>query len=119
MVGESTSSHGEGLYTRGRQKEKSSTHGSKSQSSSNYKGRSKSRSKSKSCRYCKRDGHDISECRCLQYKEMREQGKSEDGGKASVVANDNSNGEILVVFGGCNDEWILDSLFSVHLSYVP
>ncbi|CAN1141484.1 Retrovirus-related Pol polyprotein from transposon TNT 1-94 [Linum perenne] len=118
MVGESSSSHGEGLYTRGRQKEKSSSHGSRGQSSSNYKGRSKSRPKSKSCRYCKRDGHDISECHRLQYKERRDQGKSEDGGKASVVANDSSDGEMLVVFAGCtrtDDEWILDSACTFHM----
>lgn len=57
----SSSSQAKGLFVCGRTKKKNSNYGSRGKSSNSYKGRSKSRDKYKSCRYCKRDGHDISE----------------------------------------------------------
>ena len=88
-----------------------------------YKNRSKSRGKYKSCKYCKKSGHDISECWKLQNKEKRTgyykaKGKPDDEGKASLAADDSSDGEVLVAFAGCaktNDEWILDSACTFHM----
>ena len=67
----SSSSQAEGLSVRGRSKEKNSNKGSRGKSSNGYRGRSKSKGKFKSCKYCKRDRHDISECYKLQNKEKR------------------------------------------------
>ena len=57
-----SSSQAESLSVRGRTKEKNSNNGSRGKSSNAYKGRSKSKGKYKSCKYCKRDGHEISKC---------------------------------------------------------
>ena len=64
---ESSSSQAEGLFVRGRQKEKGSYSGSRGKSSSGYKSRSKSRVKGdKFCNYCKKDNHYITECYMLK-----------------------------------------------------
>ncbi len=113
-----STSNGEGLIVRGRTKEKNSHNSQRDKSSNGYMGRSKSRGKEKFCRYCKKNNHDISECYKLKNKEKRK-GKSNEEGKASVAASDNSSdGETLVAFAGCassGDEWIIDSAASFHI----
>ena len=62
---------GEGLSARGRTQEKGSTGHKKSRSK--FKGRKSN----KSCRYCKKSGHEISDCFILKKKqEKQEKGKS-------------------------------------------
>ncbi|XP_073360341.1 uncharacterized protein [Aegilops tauschii subsp. strangulata] len=102
----SSSSQAEGLSVRGRTKEKNSNNGNIGKSKNGYRGRSQSRDK-KYCRYCKRDGHDISECFKLQNKEKRKGSKQ--GESSTNVARDDSSDDALVVIAGCaetNDEWI-------------
>nr|GEV80080.1 hypothetical protein [Tanacetum cinerariifolium] len=70
------------------------------------------------------DGHDISECYKLKNKEKRAanqkpQTNQDDEGKAAYAAENNSNGDVLVVFAGCvktNDEWILNSGCTFHMT---
>ncbi|GJW03442.1 retrotransposon protein, putative, ty1-copia subclass [Tanacetum coccineum] len=117
---EGSSSKGESLMVRGRQTEKDN---SKGKNSRNYRSKSRSR-RSKFCKYCKKDGHDISECYKLKNKEKRAanqkpQANQDDDGKAAYAAENNSNGDVLVVFAGCvktNDEWILDSACTFHMT---
>ena len=80
-----------------------------------YRGRSQSRDK-KYCRYCKRDGHDISECFKLQNKEKRKGNKQ--GDNSANVARDDSSDDAIVVIAGCaetNDEWVLDTACTFHM----
>lgn len=105
----SSSSQAEGLSVRGRSKEKGSR---------GKKGRSKSRGKGKdkTCRYCHKDGHEISECYKLQNKEKRNDKKKDE--LANCTRDNNSEGEVLAVVAGCtdtNDEWILDSACTYHM----
>ena len=89
--GSSSSSQAEGLSVRGRTKDKNPNNGNRDKSSNGYRGRSKSRGRYKSCKYCKKDGHDISECYKLQNKEKRKNNsdkeKRENDGEAAVVTN--------------------------------
>ena len=73
-------SSGEGLVVRGRNQEKGRNN--------KYKSRSKSRSKnSKYCRYCKKNGHEISECYKLKNKRDREDKGNGKQPEKSVEAN--------------------------------
>lgn len=117
---EVSSSKGESLMVRDRPTEKNDSKGKNFRNS-----RSKSRSRhSKSCKYCKKDGHDISECYKLKNKEKRAANQNfkpnqDDEGKAAYAAENTSNGDVLVVFAGCaktNDEWILDTACTFHMS---
>ena len=87
--GSSSSSQAEGLSVRGRAKDKNPNNGYRDKSSNGYRGRSKSRGRYKSCKYCKKDGHDISECYRLQNKEKKKNNsdkeKRENDGEASIV----------------------------------
>jgi Integrase core domain. len=120
---EGSNSQAEGLVVRGRQQEKNTNSKSRDKSSSSYRGRSKSRGKYKSCKYCKRDGHDISECWKLQDKDKRTgkyipKGKKEEEGKAAVVTDEKSDAELLVAYAGCaqtSDQWILDTACTYHM----
>lgn len=124
MVSSKNSSpKGEDLFVRDRQKEKNSNNGSQGKSSNGYKNWSKSRGKYKSCKYCKKSGHNISECWKLQNKKNRTdnykpKGKPDDEGNTSLAADDSFDGGVLVAFAGCaktNDEWILDSVCTFHM----
>jgi len=111
----SSSSQAEGLSVRGRTKEKNSNNGNGGKSKNGHRGRSQSRDK-KYCRYCKRDGHDISECFKLQNKEKRKGNKQ--GENSANVARDDSSDDALVVTAGCaetNDEWVLDTACTFHM----
>nr|XP_015638684.1 uncharacterized protein LOC107281003 [Oryza sativa Japonica Group] len=120
---EGSNSQAEGLVVRGRQQEKNTNNKSRDKSSSIYRGRSKSRGRYKSCKYCKRDGHDISECWKLQDKDKRTRkyipkGKKEEEGKAAVVTDEKSDAELLVAYAGCaqtSDQWILDTACTYHM----
>ena len=57
-----SSSQAEGLSVRGRTNEKGSSNGNRGKSKNGHRSRSQSRGKNKYCRYCKKEGHDISEC---------------------------------------------------------
>lgn len=65
-----SSSPAESLTVRGRPTDKKSNADFKGKNSNNSRGRSKSRSR-KYCRYCKKDGHEISECYKLKNKEKK------------------------------------------------
>ena len=111
----SSSSQAEGLSVRGRTKEKNSNNGNRGKSKNRYRGQSQSRDK-KYCRYCRRDGHDISECFKLQNKEKRKGNKQ--GDNSANVARDDSSDDALVVIAGCaetNDEWVLDTACTFHM----
>nr|AAT44257.1 putative polyprotein [Oryza sativa Japonica Group] len=120
---EGSNSQAEGLVVRGRQQEKNTNSKSRDKSSSSYRGRSKSRGRYKSCKYYKRDGHDISECWKLQDKDKRTgkyvpKGKKEEEGKAAVVTDEKSDAELLVAYAGCaqtSDQWILDTACTYHM----
>nr|ABA93547.1 retrotransposon protein, putative, Ty1-copia subclass [Oryza sativa Japonica Group] len=120
---EGSNSQAEGLVVRGRQLEKNTKNQSRDKSSSSYRGRSKSRGRYRSCKYCKRDGHDISECWKLQDKDKRTgkyipKGKKEEEGKAAVVTDEKSDAELLVAYAGCaqtSDQWILDTACTYHM----
>nr|CAJ86192.1 H0306F03.15 [Oryza sativa] len=120
---EGSNSQAEGLVVQGSQQEKNTNNKSRDKSSSSYRGRSKSRGRYKSCKYCKRDGHDISKCWKLQDKDKRTgkyipKGKKEDEGKAAVVTDEKSDAELLVAYAGCaqtSDQWILDTACTYHM----
>nr|CAD41912.2 OSJNBa0033G05.13 [Oryza sativa Japonica Group] len=120
---EGSNSQAEGLVVRGSQQEKNTNNKSRDKSSSSYRGRSKSRGRYKSCKYCKRDGHDISKCWKLQDKDKRTgkyipKGKKEEEGKAAVVTDEKSDAELLVAYAGCaqtSDQWILDTACTYHM----
>nr|ABA91380.1 retrotransposon protein, putative, Ty1-copia subclass [Oryza sativa Japonica Group] len=120
---EGSNSQAEGLVVRGRQQKKNTKNQSRDKSSSSYRGRSKSRGRYKSCKYCKRDGHDISECWKLQDKDKRTRkyipkGKKEEEGKAAIVTDEKSDAELLVAYAGCaqtSDQWILDTACTYHM----
>nr|AAT44282.1 putative polyprotein [Oryza sativa Japonica Group] len=106
VTSEGSNSQAEGLVVRGRQQKKNTKNQSRDKSSSSYRGRTKSRGRYKSCKYCKRDGHDISECWKLQDKDKRTgkyipKGKKEEEGKAAVVTDEKSDAELLVAYAGC------------------
>lgn len=125
VSGEGSSSQAEGLSVRGRSKEKDSGNGSRGKNSNGHRGRSKSRGKYKSCKYCKKSGHDISECYKLQNKEKRNgtskpKGNKEEDGNANCTRDNSSDADVLVVsvFAGCaesSDEWILDTACTFHM----
>ncbi|KAG8477766.1 hypothetical protein CXB51_027752 [Gossypium anomalum] len=87
------------------------------------KGRSKCSNRGKTCNFCKKKGHIKSECYKLQNKIKREavnqKGKQpKNSGEADVV-EDYSDGELLVAYvnnSKVNDEWILDSGCTFHMS---
>ena len=104
---------GEGLSVRGRTFEKGST--------SNKKFRSKSRGhkSNKFCRYCKKPGHEISNCYTLKKKqEKQEKSKSPQQPEAAIVEGD-SDSDILLSVVSSNKrnktEWILDSGCTFHM----
>ncbi|XP_024315863.1 uncharacterized protein LOC106865951 isoform X2 [Brachypodium distachyon] len=120
----SSSSQGEGLSVRGRTNERSSNNGNRGKSSNGYRGRSKSRGKYKSCKYCKEDGHEISECYMLQNKEKRngkfkQKDQQEDDARAIVVSKQDFDGDVLVVATGdskMRDVWVLDTACTFHMT---
>jgi hypothetical protein len=117
----SSSSQAEGLSVRGRTNEKGSSNGNRGKSKNGYRGRSQSRGKKKYCRYCKKEGHDISECFKLQNKEKRNatyKPKGNKGENSANVAHDESSDDALDVIAGCaetNDKWVLDTACSFHM----
>jgi hypothetical protein len=113
----SSSSQAEGLSVRGRTKDKIPNNGNRDKSSNGYRGRYKS------CKYCKKDGHDISECYRLQNKEKQknnsEKENESDGQAAVVTKHQDYDGNVLVAStydADTGDDWILDSACSFHMS---
>ena len=105
----------EGLVSRGRSQEKGSE--------SSDRGRSKSKSRNKSCKYFKKKGHVIDDCYKLQNKNKEaanQRGKQLiNFGQASVVEDDHSDGELLIVSNGNSnptEEWVLDFGCTFHVS---
>ncbi|KAG8492474.1 hypothetical protein CXB51_009570 [Gossypium anomalum] len=119
-------SQGEGLIIRERQDRNADDDRGRTQER-NLRGKSKGRSKSsnrgKTCNFCKKKWHIKSECYKLQNKIKREaanqKGKQlENFGEADVV-EDYSDGELLVTSvndSEVNEEWILDSGCTFHMS---
>ena len=91
---EGSSSHGEGLTIRGRNSDRDSKPN---------RSRSKSKGRYKSCKYCKKSGHDISECYKLQNKEkMAANNQSKNGdSNATTSAEKRKGSEVLVALAGC------------------
>ncbi|KAK2428994.1 gag-protease polyprotein [Trifolium repens] len=101
---------GEGLSVRGRTQEKGST------SFKNSRSKSKGRKSNKFCRYCKKPGHEISDCRIL--KKKQEKGKTPQSPEAANVETD-SDGDVTLSVVSSNKkskiEWILDSGCTFHM----
>ncbi|KAL8161669.1 hypothetical protein V2J09_013158 [Rumex salicifolius] len=119
-VDKDSESNAEGLYVRGRNGDKPSKHRSKfkPKPDNKYKG---SNNNGKSCKYCKKAGHDVSECFKLKNKkENQKQGQSSDqGGQSTHSVNSCTDGDLLLVDHDSQDtktEWILDSGCTFHMS---
>ncbi|GKC17857.1 retrotransposon protein, putative, ty1-copia subclass [Tanacetum coccineum] len=121
-----SSSQAEGLIIRGRQHDKNTNNNQRGRNSGNNRSNSKSRNwkpNNKYCKYCKKEGHDISECFNLKNKEkkagtFKPKTNPNDDEKATFVANENSEGEVLVAYVECtktNDEWICESACTFHI----
>lgn len=106
---------GEGLVIRGRNAEIGSN--SKNRSRSKSRGRN-----SKFCRYCKKKGHEVSECFKLKNKQDKEdkgKAKQPDQHAEASVVESGSDGELLIaadVEQRSRNEWILDSGCTFHMS---
>ncbi|KAL8160958.1 hypothetical protein V2J09_012447 [Rumex salicifolius] len=118
-VDKDSESNAEGLYAKGRNGDKPSKNKSKfrPKPESKYKG---SNNNSKSCKYCKKAGHDVSECFKLKNKkESQKQGQSSDqGGQSSHSVNSCTDGDLLLVDHDSQDtktEWIIDSGCTFHM----
>ena len=104
----------EGLVARGRSQEKSF--------GNSDKGKSKSKSRNKSCKYCKKKGLVIDDCYKLHNKNKaiaNQKGKqSINSDQVSVVEDNHSDGELLVVSNGdsnSSEEWVLDFGCTFHM----
>ncbi|KAH0655443.1 hypothetical protein KY285_030325 [Solanum tuberosum] len=111
ITGESSVTHGKGLFVRGRSNKKES-------SSERSKSRSKSRYRNVVCKYCHKK---VSECYKLKNKEKHKENKHEhqntDPAEVSII-DDESDGTIFLATSNSfksNDEWILDSGCSYHM----
>ncbi|KAG8485411.1 hypothetical protein CXB51_021801 [Gossypium anomalum] len=116
----------EGLIVRGRQDQNANDDCGRTQERNprgKFKCRSKSSNRGKTCNFCKKKGQIKSECYKLQNKIKRkatnQKGKQpENFGEADVV-EDYSDGELLVASvndSKVNEEWILDSGCTFHMS---
>ncbi|KAG8503541.1 hypothetical protein CXB51_001510 [Gossypium anomalum] len=116
----------EGLIVHERQDQNGDNDRGRTQERNPYsksKSRSKSSNRGKTCNFCKKKGHIKSECYMLQNKIKREaanqKGKQPEKSDETDVAEDYSDGEILVAFvnnSKLNEEWILDSGCTFHMS---
>ncbi|GJU42381.1 putative polyprotein [Tanacetum coccineum] len=123
---EGSSSQAEGLIIRGRQHDKNTNNNQRGRNSGNNRSNSKSRNwkpNNKYCKYCKKEGHDISECFKLKNKEkkagtFKPKNNPNDDGKATFDADENSEGEVLVAYVECttNDKWSCDSTCTFNIS---
>ncbi|KAL6521554.1 hypothetical protein OROGR_018123 [Orobanche gracilis] len=106
-------SNDESLIVRGRTQEKGSTSNKKS------KPKSKGHKSNKFCRYCKKPGHEITDCFSLKRKqEKQEKGKSPQSSEAANVEADSDNDILLSVVSSnkrSKTEWILDSGCTFHM----
>jgi hypothetical protein len=104
---------GEGLSVRGRTQEKGSTSHKKSRS------KSRGRKSNKTCRYCKKSGHEISDCFILKKKqEKQEKGKSPQSPEAANIEADSGDDITLSVVTSnkrSKTEWILDTGCTFHM----
>ena len=106
---DSAESSGEGLVVkgyqdRGRKKDKNDK---------SVKGRSKSKSKTVKCYKCQKKGH--IKRNCLEWNK----GKEESSTSANIVADSESDGDMLSVSSstdGLNNSWLLDSARSFHVT---
>jgi len=104
---------GEGLSVRGRTQERRST------SDKKFRSKSRGRKSNKFCRYCKKPGHEISDCFILKKKqEKQEKGKAAQSPEAANIEAD-SDGDITLSVVSSNKrsktEWILDSGCTFHM----
>lgn len=113
----SSNNQGEGLIVKGRNLEKS--HDFKKSG----KSRSISRNKyqNKSCKYCKKQGHEVSECYKLKNKKSREgndQTKHVEKPDEVSIAENDSEGDVYLAFDlddKAKGEWILDTGCTFHM----
>ncbi|KAG8482771.1 hypothetical protein CXB51_024179 [Gossypium anomalum] len=119
-------SQGESLIARGRQDRNADNNRGKTQERNprgKSKGRSKSSNRGKACNFCKKKGHNKSECYKLQNKIKREaanqKGKQPENSSEADVVEDYSDGELLVASVNdykVSEKWILDSGCTFHMS---
>lgn len=114
----SSKEQGEGLFVRGRPNEKGNT---------NYKRNSRSKSRkpkfSKTCRYCKKLGHEISDCFQLKRKQEKKENNGDTGrphiksAEASIAQSDYGDDVSLLAASTEKGkaEWILDSGCTYHM----
>ncbi|KAL8153408.1 hypothetical protein V2J09_011168 [Rumex salicifolius] len=123
-VDKSIENPAEGLYVKGKDK---NGFKNKSKSKAKFKTINGNTNNNKSCKYCKKSGHEISECYKLKNKEkyaaneQSKQGEHQNSSSANVC----SNGDLLLVgdmlaMTNSDDqdtmnEWILDSRCTFHM----
>jgi len=104
---------GEGLFVRGRSQDKWST------SKKKFRSTSKGHNFSKTCRYCKKPGHDISNCYKLKNKKEREENnkKMQKVAEAEVVESDSKDDVLLAVSVDKRNssEWVFDTGCTYHM----
>ncbi|KAL8137086.1 hypothetical protein V2J09_003087 [Rumex salicifolius] len=94
----------EGLYAKGKDKNGSKT---KSKSKSKFKTTNSNTSNNKSCKYCKKAGHEISECYKLKNKEKY--ARKEHSKQGDMLATTDSNAQ------DTTNEWIIDFGCTFHV----
>jgi hypothetical protein len=101
---EESTSNREALAVRGREEQRNPKSGDRGKSQGE-RGRSKSRNNNKLfCKYCKKTNLMIEDSWKLKNKEKRNN-KSGDDGKAAVAFGDSDNGDVLIAFVGCLNEF--------------
>ena len=111
ITGQTSDSQAHDLYVRGRSKQKGNNR-------DRPKSRSKPRSRSIVCWHYKEPGHARKNCDKLHRKKNTRQDRYEDAGKA-IVVEVGGNVDVLLVTEKpikLNDEWILDTGCSYHVS---
>ena len=110
ITGQTSDSQAQGLYVRGRSKQKGNNRDMP-------KSRSKSRSRYVVCWHCKEPWHVRKNCDKLQRKKNTPQDRNEDASKA-IVAEVGGDVDVLLVTEKpikLNDEWIMDTGCSYHM----
>jgi hypothetical protein len=101
---EESTSNRETLAVRGREEQRNPKSGDRGKSQGE-RGRSKSRNNNKLfCKYCKKTNLMIEDSWKLKNKEKRNN-KSGDDGKAAVAFGDSDNGDVLIAFVSCLNEF--------------
>lgn len=112
-----TNDKAEGLNVRGRSQERGSTHKKK------FRSKSRGYKSNITCRYCKKSGHEISECYKLKNKKEKEEKSKQPqkSAKSSFIETDSKGDLVLLVTSEKKGlhEWILYSGCTYHMCGLP